>query len=47
MVLKNADTLEVLATNTLDDGFDASPCVIGDNLYLKGRKNLYCIAENR
>jgi outer membrane protein assembly factor BamB len=47
VVLKNTDTLEVLAANTLNDGFDASPCVIGDNLYLKGRKNLYCIAESR
>ena len=45
VVIKNADILEVLATNTLDDGFDASPAVVGDNLYLKGRKSLYCIAE--
>ena len=45
VVIKNADTLEVLATNTLDDGFDASPAVIDGDLYLKGRKYLYCVAE--
>ncbi|MHC4520082.1 MAG: PQQ-binding-like beta-propeller repeat protein [Planctomycetota bacterium] len=45
VVIKNADVLEVLATNTLDDGFDASPAIVGDNLYLKGRKSLYCIAK--
>lgn len=45
-VIKKSDTFELLATNVLDDGFDASPVFAGDELYLKGRKNLYCIAEN-
>ncbi len=45
VVIKSADAYEVLASNTLDDGFDASPVVIGDNLYLKGEHHLYCIAE--
>jgi outer membrane protein assembly factor BamB len=36
--------LEVLATNTLDDGFDASPAVVGDEIFLRGRQFLYCIA---
>lgn len=44
-VIKQGDAFEVLATNTLDDGFDASPVVIGDELYLKGNTYLYCIAE--
>jgi outer membrane protein assembly factor BamB len=45
-VIKKSDTFELLATNVLDDGFDASPIIAGNELYLKGRKNLYCIAEN-
>lgn len=45
VVLKNSDTYEVLATNVLDDGFDASPIVVGDELYLKGNSYLYCIAK--
>ncbi len=45
VVIKNADTFEVLATNKLDDGLDASPAVIGDELYLRGNKALYCIAR--
>jgi len=44
-VIRHSDKLEVLATNTLDDGFDASPVIVGDELYLKGKQNLYCIAE--
>ncbi|MGD2095355.1 MAG: PQQ-binding-like beta-propeller repeat protein [Phycisphaerales bacterium] len=44
-VIKNSDTFELLATNKLDDGFDASPAIVGDELYLKGKQNFYCIAE--
>lgn len=45
VVLKNADTFEILAANTLDDGFDASPALIGDEMYLRGNRFLYCIAK--
>ncbi len=45
VVIKYSDKLEVLATNKLDDGFDASPVVVGDEMYLKGRENFYCIAK--
>jgi outer membrane protein assembly factor BamB len=44
-VIKLSDKLEVLAVNKLDDGFDCSPAIIGDELYLKGKEYLYCIAE--
>ncbi len=45
LVFKNGAEFEVLATNELDDGFDASPALAGDEIYLRGRKSLYCIAE--
>jgi hypothetical protein len=44
-VLKDGVTLEVVSMNRLDDNFDASPAVVGDHLYLRGLKYLYCIAE--
>jgi outer membrane protein assembly factor BamB len=44
-VVKNSTSFKQLAANTLDDGFDASPVIIGTTLYLKGRKSLYAIAE--
>jgi len=44
-VIKNAEKLEVLATNQLDDGFDASPALAGNEIFLKGKKSLYCISE--
>jgi outer membrane protein assembly factor BamB len=45
LVLKHGTEYSVLASNTLDDKFDASPAVAGDALYLRGHKNLYCIAR--
>ncbi|MBN1184034.1 MAG: PQQ-like beta-propeller repeat protein [Bacteroidales bacterium] len=45
VVVKNADTYEVLATNKLDDNFDASPVIVGDQIILKGHKYIYCIEE--
>lgn len=45
IVFKKGDTLDIVATNQLDEGCDASPIVIGDELYLKGTDHLYCIAE--
>ena len=45
-VLRAGATFEVLATNTLDDGFDASPVVVDGEIYLRGRQFLYCIAES-
>ena len=35
-----------LAVNHLDAIFDASPAVAGDELFLRGRSELYCIAES-
>lgn len=34
---------EIIATNHLNDVFDASPIAIGSRLILRGRKNLYCV----
>jgi hypothetical protein len=35
----------VLASNTLDDGFDASPAIVDDVIYMRGCRYLYAIAE--
>ena len=44
-VIKSGPAFEVLATNTLDDAFDASPALAGGELFLRGLKSLYSIAE--
>jgi len=44
VVIKSGDRLETVATNTLDEAFDASPVVVGNALFLRGHKHLYCIS---
>jgi outer membrane protein assembly factor BamB len=44
-VLRSGPAFEVLATNTLDDGFDASPVAVDRELYLRGQRYLYRISE--
>jgi outer membrane protein assembly factor BamB len=45
VVLKKSDQFEVLATNKLNENFDASPAVVGNELFLRGHEHLYCLAE--
>jgi len=44
LVARAGPTFEVLAESQLDDRFDASPAIVGDEIYLRGRSHLYCIA---
>jgi outer membrane protein assembly factor BamB len=46
LVLAPGPRLQILAENQLDDGFDASPVVVGGDLYLRGRRFLYALARN-
>ena len=45
IVLELGPEFKVLAENTLGDGVDASPAIAGNEIYLRGHKYLYCIAE--
>jgi outer membrane protein assembly factor BamB len=45
VVIRRGAQLEVLARNRLDDSFSASPAVAGEELFLRGEKHLYCLAE--
>ncbi len=44
-VIKQGKSLNIVATNRLDDDFSASPAIVGNQLFLRGKKHLYCIAE--
>jgi outer membrane protein assembly factor BamB len=43
LVIKHGPKLEPLATNRIDDPIDASPAIAGKQLFLRGRKFLYCL----
>jgi outer membrane protein assembly factor BamB len=45
LVIRSGPKFEVLAKNTLDDGFDASPALVDSEMYLRGYKYLYAIAQ--
>ncbi len=45
VVIKDGPELEILATNKLDDRIDASAAIAGNELFLRGKQFLYCIAE--
>jgi outer membrane protein assembly factor BamB len=44
LVIKAGPVFEVLATNQLDDGFDASPALVDDEMFMRGYKYLYALA---
>ena len=44
-VVKAGAEFTILAKNTLDDTFHASPVIVGNDLFLRGFKSLYCISE--
>ncbi len=45
LVISDESKPRVLARNRLDDSFSASAALVGRELFLRGRKSLYCIAE--
>jgi outer membrane protein assembly factor BamB len=45
-VVKQGPEFKQLAANHLDDGFDASPVAVDNELYLRGRRFLYRISAN-
>ena len=44
-VLSTGEKIATVAVNHLEDRFDSSPAIAGDELFLRGYENLYCIAE--
>ncbi len=47
VVIKDADQLEVEATNSLDETIGATPAPVDHELFIRGDTHLYCIAAPR
>lgn len=45
LVIRNSAEFEVISTNQLTEEIDASPAIVGDQIFLRGKKNLYCIEQ--
>jgi hypothetical protein len=44
-VVKVGEAFELISQNTLNDSFYASPVILGDDLFLRGLKALYCVSK--
>jgi outer membrane protein assembly factor BamB len=42
-VLKRGAEFKIVGVNKLDDDFTASAAIVGDEMFLRGRKHLYCL----
>ncbi|MCC6491610.1 MAG: PQQ-binding-like beta-propeller repeat protein [Pirellulales bacterium] len=45
VVLRDGDKLEVLAANNVGEPVDASPAIVGHEMFIRGEKHLFCIRE--
>jgi len=46
-VVKAGPEFEQISENKLDDTFHASPVIIGNDLFLRGQKSLYCFSKKQ
>jgi outer membrane protein assembly factor BamB len=46
LVVAAGPSFEVLSANILDDRFDSSPAIVDGEIYLRGHRYLYCIADD-
>jgi len=45
VVIKDSDKLEVVAKNSVGETVDATPAPVDNELFIRGEKHLFCIAE--
>lgn len=45
VVIKDAQTLQIEATNSIEETVDATPAPVDNQLFIRGEKHLFCIAE--
>lgn len=43
VVIKDGETLEIVATNSVGEGVDATPAPVDDQLFIRGEQHLFCI----
>lgn len=45
VVIKDAEDFEVVATNSVGEGVDATPAPVGNQLFIRSEKQLFCIEK--
>jgi outer membrane protein assembly factor BamB len=44
VVIKDSENFEVVATNSVGEGVDATPAPVDDELFIRGERHLFCIS---
>lgn len=47
VVAKESDKMDIVHTAKLNEAFEASPAIVGGELFLRGHSTLYCFAEKK
>lgn len=42
-VIKDGKKLEIVSTNSVDEGVDATPALVDDQIFIRGERHLFCI----
>ena len=45
VVIEDSDKFKVIATNSMGEGVDATPAIVGKEMFIRSAKHLFCIAE--
>ena len=45
VIIKDGKKLEIVGSNSVGEGVDATPALIGDQIFIRGEKHLFCIAK--
>ncbi|MCP4786605.1 MAG: PQQ-binding-like beta-propeller repeat protein [Fuerstiella sp.] len=46
VVIKDSDTFEIVATNSVGETVDATPAPVDNQLFIRGAEHLFCISED-
>jgi len=46
VVIEDNEKLKVLSINSIDETVDATPAIVGNELFIRGEKHLFCIVQN-
>lgn len=46
-VIKHGDSLKLVSKNSLGETIDSSLAIVGDKIFIRGEKHLFCIGENK
>ena len=46
VVIKDSETLDIVAQNSVNETVDATPAPVDDELFIRGEKHLFCISKN-